>query len=78
VDGFWPAIAYTALGDRARALAWLERALAAHSSNIPTMKRNLELAPLRGDPCFESIARRAGLSNGVATGAPLTDHPASR
>ena len=61
VDGFWLAIAYTALGDRARAIASLERALVAHSSNIPTMKRNLELAPLRGDPGFESIARRAGL-----------------
>jgi len=61
VDGFWPAIAYTALGDRRRALAWLERAFIAHSSNIPTMKRNLELAPLRGDAGFESIARRAGL-----------------
>jgi hypothetical protein len=61
VDGFWPAIAYVALGDRPRAIVWLERALDAHSSNIPTMKRNLEPAPLRGDPRFESIARRAGL-----------------
>ena len=61
VDGFWPAIAYAALGDRGRAIAWLERALAAHSANIPTMKRSPELAPLRGDPRFESLARRAGL-----------------
>ena len=78
VDGFWPAIAYTALGDRPRALAWLERALAAHSANIPTMKRNLDLAPLRGDPGLESIARRAGLSNGVTAGAPLTDRSTAR
>ena len=61
VDGYWLAIAYTAVGDRPHALAWLERARAAHSANIPTIKVNAEFVSLRGDPGFESIARRAGL-----------------
>jgi len=61
VDGFWLAIAYAALGDRPRALDWLERSLNAHSANAMTLAVDPGLASLRGDPRFAALARRAGL-----------------
>jgi serine/threonine-protein kinase len=61
VDGFWLAIAYAALGDRSRGLDWLERSLDAHSANAMTLTADPGLAPLRSDPRFEALARRAGL-----------------
>lgn len=61
VDGFWLAIAYAALGDRSRALDWLERSLNARSANAMTLAADPGLASLHGDPRFPVLARRAGL-----------------
>ena len=61
VDGFWLAIAYAALGDRSRALDWLERSLNARSANAMTLEADPGLASLHGDPRFQVLARRAGL-----------------
>jgi serine/threonine-protein kinase len=61
VDGFWLAIAYAALGERSRALDWLERAANARSANAMTLRADPGLAALHGDPRFEAVARRLGL-----------------
>jgi serine/threonine-protein kinase len=61
VDGFWLAIAYAALGERSRSLDWLERSANGRSANAMTMRADPGLAPLRGDPRFEALARRIGL-----------------
>jgi TolB-like protein/tetratricopeptide (TPR) repeat protein len=55
------AIVYTGLGDRDRALTWLERAWTAHDSIFVRVKVDPRLDPLRGDPRFAKLLATAGL-----------------
>ncbi|HEX5282928.1 MAG TPA: winged helix-turn-helix domain-containing protein [Bryocella sp.] len=57
---FWP---YIALGDKEKALDSLEQALSQHSNIITSLKVEPAFDPLRGDPRFQSLMRRAGLAN---------------
>jgi serine/threonine protein kinase/Flp pilus assembly protein TadD len=53
---------YGALGDHDRALKWLEEAYEARVSNLIFICRAPELESLHGDPRFEELLRRIGLS----------------
>src|SRR5262249_10324461 len=61
VEGYSMAAGYAALGERARALVWLERDIQNDGANAPSIKVDPRLAPLRGDPKFEALVARAGL-----------------
>jgi serine/threonine protein kinase/Flp pilus assembly protein TadD len=52
---------YGALGDRDRALNWLEEAYQARVSNLVFVCRTPELESLQGDPRFEELLGRIGL-----------------
>ncbi|HYS24852.1 MAG TPA: tetratricopeptide repeat protein, partial [Vicinamibacterales bacterium] len=56
------AIVYTGLGDRGRALDWLERAWLVHDPIFVRVKVDPRLDPLRGDPRFAKLLATAGLS----------------
>jgi eukaryotic-like serine/threonine-protein kinase len=55
------AVAYTGLGDRDQAFAWLGRAMDAHLSMIATMQVDPMFDPLRSDARFTQLLKRAGL-----------------
>lgn len=56
-----PAGMYAAMGDTDRAIAWLERAFASNAAIVAYMNADNRLAPLRPDPRFQALVRRAGL-----------------
>ncbi|MGH7599429.1 MAG: protein kinase domain-containing protein [bacterium] len=51
---------YLALGDKAQALAWLEKAYATHSF-LNTLKVDAEFDPLHEEPRFQDILKKLGL-----------------
>ena len=55
-----PAQMYVAMGDADRAVAWLERAFASNAAILAYMNVDHRLAPLRSDPRFAAMLRRAG------------------
>jgi TolB-like protein/DNA-binding winged helix-turn-helix (wHTH) protein/Tfp pilus assembly protein PilF len=59
-DG-WIAGFYIAIGDKDQALLCLERAYQQHSEVIQFLKVAPEFDPLRSDPRFQDLVRRAGL-----------------
>ena len=60
------AIVYYELGDDARALDLLERAVAEHDARIFHLGTDPYWARLRGKPRFQALARRTGLPGGMA------------
>jgi tetratricopeptide (TPR) repeat protein len=61
VSPFDLALIYTALGDKERAFALLDRALAEHSTFLVYSKWEPRLDPLRSDPRFTRILKQIGL-----------------
>jgi TolB-like protein/DNA-binding winged helix-turn-helix (wHTH) protein/Tfp pilus assembly protein PilF len=55
-------LAYLGLGDKEQAIAWLERAYAQHSNELTTLKVDPAYDPLRGDPRFQELLHRVGLT----------------
>jgi len=55
------AIAYAQLGDRDRAVRWLERSLEAREAYLPGALRGPLFAPLRSDPRAQVLLRRRGI-----------------
>jgi TolB-like protein len=55
---FW---AYVGVGDRERALEWLEKAYAQHSSILTSLKVDPAYDSLRADPRFQDVLRRVHL-----------------
>jgi serine/threonine-protein kinase len=55
------AIAYLGLGDRARAISWLERAVEAHDDRLVYLGVDNLFSELRSDPDFREIAAAIGL-----------------
>lgn len=53
---------YLALGDRAAALRWLERAYEARSHSLVLLRIDPHFAPLRNDPAFVQLLQRIGVS----------------
>jgi TolB-like protein/DNA-binding winged helix-turn-helix (wHTH) protein len=52
---------YIAIGDKDRALLWLEKAYAQHSNAMTGLKVDPIYDPLRSDPRFKDLLRRVGL-----------------
>ena len=56
-----PAGMYAAMGDADRAIVWLERGFSSNAAIIAYMNVDNRLAPLRSDPRFQTLVRRAGV-----------------
>jgi tetratricopeptide (TPR) repeat protein len=63
VDPMVIAQAYAGLGDKGQSLAWLEKAYAAHSTELVSLKVSPAYDPLHGDPRFQGLLQRVGLAN---------------
>lgn len=61
VSPFDLALIYTALGDKDKAFALLDKAVAEHSTFLVYSKWEPRLDPLRSDPRFQDFLRRIGL-----------------
>lgn len=55
--------AYLAARDKNQAFIWFEKAYAAHSNLLTSLKVNPAYDPLRGDPRFQVLMRRVGLDS---------------
>jgi TolB-like protein/DNA-binding winged helix-turn-helix (wHTH) protein/Flp pilus assembly protein TadD len=55
------AVLFTGLGDADNAFRWLEKSYRERESQIPFLKLDRRLAPLRADPRFQELVRRIGL-----------------
>jgi adenylate cyclase len=60
---FGIAVVYVGLGDKEKALDWLERALAAHNSNFAHLKCDPIFKTLRNEPRFLLLLKKVGLVN---------------
>lgn len=56
------AVVYVGLGDKERALAWLEKAFEERNGRMVNVTVHPQFASLRGDPRFQDLLRRMGLS----------------
>ena len=54
--------AYLGLGDYDQAFAWLEHAYQEQANIIQVLKMSPFFDPIRGDPRFQDLLRRAGLN----------------
>jgi TolB-like protein/DNA-binding winged helix-turn-helix (wHTH) protein/Tfp pilus assembly protein PilF len=61
VDPLSFAIAYVGIGDKEKAIAWLQKAYQWHSSSLTALKVDPTYDPLRNDPRFQALVRRIGL-----------------
>jgi TolB-like protein/DNA-binding winged helix-turn-helix (wHTH) protein len=61
VPAFAIAIVYVGLGEKQRALSWLEKARADKSEDILTLAADPQFDTLRNDPNFQSLLRQIGL-----------------
>jgi len=50
------------IGDKEQAFMWLERAYLQHANMMTTLKVDPVYDPLRGDPRFQDLLRRVGLT----------------
>jgi serine/threonine protein kinase/Tfp pilus assembly protein PilF len=62
VPAFDMALVYVGLGEKREALEWLERAYEDHSYRLTWIKCWRQLDSLRGEPRFQELLRRMGLS----------------
>lgn len=61
VDPRMIAVAYIGVGDRPKALAWLQKACDVHSNEMTSLKVSPQFDSLRDDPKFHELTRRVGL-----------------
>ena len=61
VDPLAMAPPYVGLGDKDQAFAWLDQAVAQHSSGLTALKVDPTYDPLRSDPRFQALLKRVGL-----------------
>ena len=55
------AIIYAGLGDKDRAFEWLEKGYDERPSDMPNLKVDPRMEPLRSDPRHQELLRRMGL-----------------
>ena len=60
-NGLWVSDVYVGLGDKDRALAWLEKDFEQRSGQLPTIAYRFNSEKLRSDPRFIDLLRRMGL-----------------
>jgi len=60
---------YSAAGRRDQTIALLQQAVANHSNAVTCIKVHPMYDPLRSDPRFQEVLRRAGLGDAVAVTA---------
>ena len=65
-------LVYAALGDKARAFEWLDKALAERSSFLPYITWDRRADRLRSDPRFAVVLRRLGLDRVLPASAHLS------
>jgi Tetratricopeptide repeat len=61
VAGYSIANAFNGLGDREKALAWLERGFQEHDVRLISLKVDPKWNNLRSEPRFQDLMRRVGL-----------------
>jgi tetratricopeptide (TPR) repeat protein len=54
---------YTSLGDRDQAITWLERLYGARTGLVVYLKVQPHFDPLRGEPRFQALLKKAGLND---------------
>jgi hypothetical protein len=54
---------YTSLGDRDQAITWLERLYGARTGLVVYLKVQPHFDPLRGEPRFQTLLKKAGLND---------------
>jgi predicted Zn-dependent protease len=62
--------AYSATGQRDKTIALLQEAVVDHSNAVTSIKVDPMYDPLRSDPRFQDVLRRAGLADIAATAKP--------
>ena len=62
VSPFAFALIYTGLGEKEQAFDWLEKAYQQRDPSLSTIRGDLRLDPLRGDPRFQDLLRRVHLT----------------
>ena len=62
VSPFFIALVYTALGEKDKALDWLDSAVVQRSGSVRYLKIEPRLDPLRSDPRFDALLQRVGLT----------------
>jgi hypothetical protein len=55
------ALVYTGMGDKDRAFEWLDKAYDERSSDLPCIKADPRMDPLRSDPRYKELLLRLGL-----------------
>jgi hypothetical protein len=55
------ALVYTGMGDKDRAFEWLDKAYDERSSDLPWIKADPRMDPLRSDPRYKELLLRLGL-----------------
>jgi TolB-like protein/DNA-binding winged helix-turn-helix (wHTH) protein/tetratricopeptide (TPR) repeat protein len=63
VPPYWMAVAYLRLGEKDTAFRWLQRAHVENDPSLVWMKVDPMLDPLRSDPRYTQLLRKADLSN---------------
>jgi TolB-like protein/Tfp pilus assembly protein PilF len=63
VGAYETALIYTAMGDKDNAFKWLERGFAIHDKGVTYLRIDPFLDPLRSDPRFAELLKRAGFSS---------------
>jgi hypothetical protein len=61
IPAFDVAKIHLALGDRAEAMRWLERAYEARAHAMLFLRIDPQLKSLHGDPAFEALAKKVGI-----------------
>ncbi len=57
---FFIAVIYSALGDKASALQWLQQAYELHEMEMPWLISEPQFYPLHSEPAFQELARKIG------------------
>ena len=52
---------YALIGDKAKALEWIQRDIDANGGGVVYLRRSPEYRSLQGDPSFEALAKKAGI-----------------
>jgi hypothetical protein len=60
-SAYWIASSYAELGDKERAFEWLDTAYQEHDEYLLGLKTDLSFDPIRSDPRFAELVRKAGL-----------------